>query len=101
MIPAMSPPWWKVCGAQYTKLTLGESMPWMSSHRGQTVLDEVVGMRLEREVDALPLEDRQQLLHRSPELRLGDAAARSGRPLSSEFMTVTPSSTAISMERLQ
>src|SRR5207244_445341 len=38
-------------------------------------LDEVIRMSLEIESDAFALEDRQQLLHRSPELRL---AARRG-----------------------
>ena len=38
-------------------------------------LDEVVRVRLEVQPDAFPLEDRQQLLHRPPELRL--AAGRS------------------------
>ena len=35
------------------------------------VLDEVVRVRLEPELDALALEDRQQLLHRPPELAFG------------------------------
>src|SRR5919206_2013264 len=35
-------------------------------------LDEVVGVRLERQLHALALEHRQQLLHRPPEHRLGE-----------------------------
>src|SRR5919202_73341 len=38
----------------------------------QAELDEVVRVRLQRQLDALPLEDRQQLLHRPPEHRLGE-----------------------------
>src|SRR3954452_25244938 len=40
-------------------------------HRRGAELDEVIRMRLQRQLDALPLEDRQQLLHRPPEHRLG------------------------------
>ena len=46
-------------------------MPWTMFDGGDPVLDEVIRVRLEREVDALALEDRQQLLHRPPELRFG------------------------------
>src|ERR1700759_4939504 len=38
--------------------------------RGHPAFDEVVRVRLEPQLDAFPLEDRQQLLHRPPELGL-------------------------------
>ena len=59
-------------------------------HGGDPVLDEVVRVRLEREMDALALEDRQELLHRAPELAPRRWTRLSGRPLNSEFMTSTP-----------
>ena len=59
--PGTSPPMWNVWGAQYRYVTFGELMPADHVGRDLAVLDEVVGVRLEAEIDALPLEDRQQL----------------------------------------
>ena len=46
-------------------------MPRTMFRRSTAVLDEVVRVGLEARGDPLALEDRQQLLHRPPELRLG------------------------------
>ena len=43
----------------------------MIAQRLQPVLDEIVGVRVDSDVDALALEDRQQLLHRAEERPLG------------------------------
>ena len=45
-------------------------MPRIMSTAVAAVLDEVVRVRLQPQLDAFSLEDRQQLLHRPPELGL-------------------------------
>ena len=64
------------------------------AQRLQPVLDEIVGVRVDSDVDAFALEDRHQLLHR-PEERPFGFLGRSGRPENSVLMTLTPRSTVI------
>ena len=85
MIPAMSPPWWNVCGAQYRKHTLGESMPRISRRRRRRPRRSRPGAARARggcpparRPAAAPPSTARTSPRRSP--------ACSGRPLSSEFI---------------
>ena len=62
---------WKVWQATYTMPMFGELTPRMMRTRLQAVLDEIVGVRVDPDVDALALEDRHQFLHRPEERPLG------------------------------
>ena len=100
MIPSMSPPWWKVCGAQYRNETQSASMPRTRSTPARPSSTKSSGcgsstsrMPSRTKTGASSSSDRQNWASL--------AAAASGRPLNSEFITVTPRSTVIWMARFQ
>ena len=91
---------WNVCGAQYRYVTAGELMPRTMSAATLPSSTKSSGWGSRRswipsrsKIGSSSSIDRQNIA--------SDRLACSGRPLNSEFITVTPSSTAISIDRFQ
>ena len=100
MIPAMSPPMWNVCGAQYRNVTRGELIPRIMSTAAKPSSMKSSGCGSSR--SAIP--SRSKIGSSSSIDRQNwpsDAGAASGRPLNSVFITEQPSSTVISIARLK
>ena len=100
MICVMLPPWWNVCGAQYRKLTSGESTPRTMSTATMPSSTKSSGWGSSRRCTPSRSKTGSSSsidFHHCASERL----ACSGRPLNSEFMTSQPRSTVIWMARFQ
>jgi hypothetical protein len=99
-MPAMSPPWWKVCGAQYRNETSGLSIPRIRSIAARPSSTKSSGCGSSRSwMPSRSNTGSSSSMERQNRASL--AAAASGLPLNAEFITWQPSSAVIWMARFQ